>query len=793
MPVGGRRSWLVLFFPAALAGSLASPTARATVLPDRGELPPPTVVVLQAADVAALGPGVRARAGDYRLEYGTVAFLVARPGPGRREGGTLVDVVQLFPWPRRLGLGQLAPLVAGREPVWLDATVSRSQELAVVQVEGHDGADPHLKVRTQYQVGPALRTGDALRIVTTVQGGAGVQLELGDLLRWGELHRFVPGGGFAGPSSRALRLVEGLGPGGALLYLPGGGALGATSGGQVVERGGPGWSELVAPALRSGASVSYRRMLHVPTEPGRILCDREVVPGARVPVRGTVRDPAGEVPRAVVVLERPGGEALAATVADAQGRFSLCAPAPGTFHLRVEGAGRALSAPRPLQLGPAGVLDLDVLLPRPARLRVGLREGAGGRAAPGRLSIQPLDGVPGRAVASGELPAWLEGDLARIALPEGEADLTLPPGRYRVTASRGPFYELSAQEVALRAGEERRLQLTLRRGVPEADLQGIRCLALAVLPPGRETAAAARAEGLDLLLVEAGGRSEGDIATVAAVQAQAAGGGALLAFPLGGARAPAPLQAATPAALAEALRRLPGEGGEPPLVVGDAAAAGVQLDAVALWSGPTPSAAALRAWLEQMDRSWPVPAVTGVPLRSPPLLAGSPRTCFAAPSAGGLRSAGAQLRAALRRGDLVLTNGPWLQVRANGASPGQVAAAPDGQVTVAVTVLAAGFVDVRELEVWVGSRRAAAVPVPPTGTALRYRGALRVTVDRDAPLVVVVRGNRPLGPLQPGAAPLALTSPVLVDRDGDGRYRQAAPGTLEGGLQLPRPPRPDSP
>src|SRR6185436_2527693 len=99
-----------------------------------------------------------------------------------------------------------------------------------------------------------------------------------------------------------------------------------------------------------------------------------------------------------------------------------------------------------------------------------------------------------------------------------------------------------------------------------------------------------------------------------------------------------------------------------------------------------------------------------------------------------------------------------------------------GKVAVTISVLASPAIDVRELEVWVGSRRAAQAPVPPTGTPLRYRGTVRITVDRDAAIVVMARGNRPLDPFVPGATPFALSNPVLVDRDGDGRFGKAPPG-----------------
>ena len=212
---------------------------------------------------------------------------------------------------------------------------------------------------------------------------------------------------------------------------------------------------------------------------------------------------------------------------------------------------------------------------------------------------------------------------------------------------------------------------------------------------------------------------------------------------------------------------MPGEGGEPPLVQaeGDSVA-----DAQQLWTGAAPDAAALRGWLARLDEGRAVTAVAAADPRQDLLGLAAPRTCFTEAQSARPLSPGAHLRAALRRGDVILTNGPWLRVSANGAEPGELASAPDGKVAVLITVLASSFVDVRELEVWVGGKRMAQAPVPTTGTPLRYRGTLRVTIDRDAAIVVILRGNRPLDPLAPGVTPFALSNPVLVDRDGDGRF-----------------------
>src|SRR5581483_6531880 len=144
-------------------------------------------------------------------------------------------------------------------------------------------------------------------------------------------------------------------------------------------------------------------------------------------------------------------------------------------------------------------------------------------------------------------------------------------------------------------------------------------------------------------------------------------------------------------------------------IVQAALPAGIQpaptrLDAWEVWSGPDPSRVAerLREMMALVQAGAALVPVAGVDPLLDPRATGGPRTCFSqAVSQRPLRE-GDSLRQAVRRGDVVVTNGPWLRVTANGAEPGQLASAPEGRVRLRITVLAAPAVDVRELEVWVG-------------------------------------------------------------------------------------------
>jgi hypothetical protein len=795
---------------ALLACLGAERAASATVTPDEGDLPAPTVVVMQPGD-PLIRPG-GPRPGDLRLEYGTTAFLIGQAGPSA-DAGTLKDVAQLFPSARAMGLGGLTTQLAGshgRQALYVKVTASRSRDLATVLCEGYDSADPTLEVRTQYQVGPGLRAGEALRIITTVRNTGrrpAPAHAIGDTLRLGGLIRFAPGAGLATPPPGPLPFLLGLAQTGALVYLP--------AGPPPLSQHDPLSSTLGTPQkdLAPGASASYSRLL-IAGDPYRTLCTGPAPVLGRIAVRGSVREePAPQASahsrdgakdgvkeaqalrdQALVLLVRPDGQAVSVARPDpGDGAFALCAREPGPYRLRLSGPGQ--DAPgTPVQAPSAAAPPL--LLRRPAHLHLQLREAPPGhttpRPAPGRVLLTALDGSASRdprAASAGGLPLSSSGKLTTVLAPGGEAELSLPPGRYRVSAGRGLFYDFSPQEVDLRPGEVRKLTLQLRRGVPLSETQAGRCTLLHPLPE-REAQALGRADGLDLVLVAGAqptpaGRRQQELPQVPSALI-ATHRGRFILYPLRvGALLPEVRQAPTSSAVVASLHRVPGEGSSPPLVQGafpavaEADQAGA--DARELWSGPDPGKAqaefpaALAGWLAALSRGARDAAVAGLDPRADPLQAGLPRTCAGQVQTAQPLGPGEALRLALSRGDAQVTNGPWLRLSANGAGIGELAGAPQGKVQVSLSAWAAAHVDLREIEVWAGTRLAAKIPVPPATTPLRYRGTLPLEIDRDTAIVAVARGARPSEPGLP--LPLAFTNPVFVDRDGDGHFGPPKPGT----------------
>ncbi|MDF2693776.1 MAG: hypothetical protein K0S65_2159, partial [Labilithrix sp.] len=130
--------------------------------------------------------------------------------------------------------------------------------------------------------------------------------------------------------------------------------------------------------------------------------------------------------------------------------------------------------------------------------------------------------------------------------------------------------------------------------------------------------------------------------------------------------------------------------------------------------------------------------------------------------------------------DVVLTNGPFLAVAANGTGIGGVASArAGGVVDVRVTVTTAPWVvvDKAELRLVRGGGPAIAPvtlsPKPNAAGALVAEASFSVRPKDDDALIVVVSGTRPMRPVLSGEdgeiSPWAMAGPIWIDTNGDGK------------------------
>jgi hypothetical protein len=148
--------------------------------------------------------------------------------------------------------------------------------------------------------------------------------------------------------------------------------------------------------------------------------------------------------------------------------------------------------------------------------------------------------------------------------------------------------------------------------------------------------------------------------------------------------------------------------------------------------------------------------------------AGWPRTFF--PTL--VKTVPASLLLALQQGSTVASSGPLPVLSAEGSPTGATVRPRGGRVSVDLRVYAASWIPVEKVELLRDDTVVETFTVPPaTSGGLRFERKFDVPVRADATLVAVVSAETPLPPVLPyaDARAFAVTSPVYVDADGDGR------------------------
>ncbi|HEY1556960.1 MAG TPA: CehA/McbA family metallohydrolase [Kofleriaceae bacterium] len=149
---------------------------------------------------------------------------------------------------------------------------------------------------------------------------------------------------------------------------------------------------------------------------------------------------------------------------------------------------------------------------------------------------------------------------------------------------------------------------------------------------------------------------------------------------------------------------------------------------------------------------------------------------------------------AIRARRVVATTGPWLDVEAASAKdatptvgPGQAIVAADGAIWLDVTVAMARWVKVDRIRVTIGApgggqKVVQTIDVPAGQRTFRWAGRIEVgasdtwvgiTADGDTALPLELTGSYQRDKWNhPGVTPFAIASPILVDADGDGRWKR---------------------
>ncbi len=405
-----------------------------------------------------------------------------------------------------------------------------------------------------------------------------------------------------------------------------------------------------------------------------------------------------------------------------------------------------------------------------------------------------------------------------------ELRVDLPPGRYAVTVSAGPELDAPSRELELHDGDAQTLELDLARSVDStgwacADLHVHSAPSVDSTVPLEQRVLGALAEGLDLMAAtdhDALGdwaealRTTGYEGRLVVVPGNEISPGVSDRDNKGHFNVyPVPTDIVLPDAMphvgltveqifANARTAAPGAilqinhprsdpwfgyfsriDFDPITGTGRAGMLASDFDALEVWNGhgldlrdaEPPVELVLEDWYALLRAGRGVVATgssdTHRLARTP---VGSPRTCVrVADDRPSALDADAFIDS-LRVGDAFVTSGPFLDLTVQGQGLGALVAPDDGEVEVAVHVQAADWVPVDRVHIVVDGEEVEVLPVelvPSTVTA-------RVPIARDAFVLVIARGDAPLGdPAGNPAKPMrsmAFTNPVYVDADGDGAW-----------------------
>jgi hypothetical protein len=545
-------------------------------------------------------------------------------------------------------------------------------------------------------------------------------------------------------------------------------------------------------------------------------------------VRTNLEIKRSDGPAEVIVREPATGAVFFRTFLDKPVPLSFPLP-PGTYEVRANLFPAVVE--KTFVAGPgkgATANTWTIEAPSLGRVRVAIADRKG-RYVPGKVSFIGLAPtatpyfLPENPIATARSWETLKND---IEPPAGGLEVMLPTGTYLASASHGPEYAMDTLVVEVLSGEPPDLRFTVDRVLATPGLVSVdthmhtQFSDGSVLVPRRLRSAAA--EGVDVVVssdhntvTDYGPELDrlglaGELALIPGAEVTARTGSIHFnAFPVA-VRAGEPGNGAiavrdeTPSALFAASRQKnagslvqlnhPRSGGlgyfntydlDPEKAAFASAPFDPGFDVMEVMNGATfggDNRRAIDDWLHLVNRGYPIRIVGSSDAHDVDGgETGYARTfvLMAEPVAGAIdREA---LVAAIRKGRSFVSNGPVIAARANRkATFGDMIAAKKGRVDLDITVTGAPWLDVSEVRLIVnGERRPPLAIKGADGRTVKFRDRVRVEMPRDGWIAIEVLGARSLYPLiqqrsgdgtsAEAALPYALTNPIFVDADRDGR------------------------
>ena len=131
--------------------------------------------------------------------------------------------------------------------------------------------------------------------------------------------------------------------------------------------------------------------------------------------------------------------------------------------------------------------------------------------------------------------------------------------------------------------------------------------------------------------------------------------------------------------------------------------------------------------------------------------------------------------AALKRGCATVSAGPIARIHSGDVQMGGVVRAENGAAEITIDVKAASWIPTERLQIFVDGRLAETRPLTSDGVQ-RYDQTYTVKCKSDCFVAVLVDAERTLAPIVStwrgrNPKPIALTNPIFIDVDGDGKYK----------------------
>jgi hypothetical protein len=786
-------------------------------------------------------PGVAV--GDFVFDTGTLQVAIG--GPGARAGAIVRLALRSGPEASTHAPVELPLQLDGHElplrNLRFETLLLEGRPTLRTRASAQSAAGTRLSVRREFSLDPVHGALSVRTRLEHVGGPALSGLENGARIPWQGHAPFVPGRGLVFEPGTARAAWIG--------HAPGPLAFGWTQLGDElalrfrVERHDAattgGETDVAGPrrTLRAGAVLETQARLVVARgDLGDVAAEMARARGERVvPTPFRIQVP-GDAAEAFVTIARPD-RSMVLTVSLRPGTTRRLPLPDGEFVAYAYAPGHTFGVP--VRFHARDAEPVSLVLPPGGKIRLHARDAATERELPVRVVIRGVEGTLDPVLGPRHEAA---GASTVLIAPTGQAEVTVPPGRYELVFSHGPEWSIARARVVVTPTLRGEASVQLSHVVPMDDWTACD-LHVHSLPSGDsrvsvpDRVASLVAEGIEFAAASehnhVGDYAEGVAALPPALLSEGAPGlvwvpavevttdaaevpaGHFNVFPYapdpslprGGPPphlvSPQEIFRAARARSPEAIIQVNHPRMEPRIGYFDQAELDPSrnasrsplydpgYDAVEVFSGYSMGAPAA---IERVLQDWMALLASGARYVGTASSdsheiayygAGYPRTYVYTPGAGDRSPEPEVVVRALREGRAFGTSGPMLLLRIGEQMPGDTVRTEEESVELQVRVMAAPWMDVQRVELYRDGELVSTLPVPPSTEPLRLEQTVSLPVPGEKSFfVAVARGEQPMEAVLPfrSARPFAFTNPIWVERLSPSRPRvpERAPTTPRG-------------